>query len=62
MTLGAAVYAEFDAACSRTLRAWADLGQVTLPQLTGIPAYAWFAGLAVFAILFFRRVDSRTAA
>jgi uncharacterized membrane protein YedE/YeeE len=62
MTLGAAVYAEFDAACSRTLRAWADLGQVTLPQLTGIPAYAWFAGLAVFAILFFRRVDSRSAA
>ncbi|MEJ5369184.1 MAG: YeeE/YedE thiosulfate transporter family protein [Bryobacteraceae bacterium] len=59
MTLGAAVYSEFDAACTRALRAPIDLGQVTLPQLTGVPAAAWFAALALFALLFFRWLDRR---
>ncbi|GIU74264.1 MAG: hypothetical protein KatS3mg004_1351 [Bryobacteraceae bacterium] len=61
MTVGAAVYAEFDTACGR-LRSMVDLGPATLPALTGIPAYVWFAGLVIFAVLFFRWIDSRTAA
>lgn len=59
MTLGAAVYAEFDTACTRTLRAPVDLGNVTLPQVTGVPAAAWFALLAVFAVVFFRWLERR---
>lgn len=59
MTLGAAVYAEFDVACTRTLRAPLDLGPVTLPQLTGVPAAAWFGLLGLFAWLFFRWLDRR---
>jgi uncharacterized membrane protein YedE/YeeE len=61
MTVVAAVYAEFDTACGR-LRSMADLGPATLPTLTGIPAYVWSAGLVIFAVLFFRWIDSRTAA
>lgn len=61
MALGAAVYAEFDTSCAR-LRSIVDLGQATLPQLTGIPAPVWFAGLLVFAVLFFRWIDSRRPA
>lgn len=60
MTLGAAAYAEFDTACTRTLRAPVDLGNVTLPQMTGVPAAAWFALLAVFAVMFFRWLERRT--
>lgn len=60
MTVGAAVYAEFDVACTRTLRAPVDLGNVTLPQVTGVPAAAWFALLAVFAVVFFRWLERRT--
>lgn len=59
MTVGAAVYAEFDVACTRTLRAPVDLGNVTLPQVTGVPAAAWFALLAVFAVVFFRWLERR---
>jgi uncharacterized membrane protein YedE/YeeE len=59
MLLGAAVYPEFDAACTRTLRAAVDLGPVTLPQWTGVPAAAWFAALALLAWFFFRWVDRR---
>ncbi len=62
MTLGAAVYSEFDVACTRTLRAPVDLGAATLPQVTGVPAAIWFAGLALFAWLFFRWLDRRAAA
>lgn len=61
MTLGAAIYAEFDTACAR-LRSWIDLGPATLPELTGIPAHVWFAGLFVFAVLLFRWIDSRKPA
>ncbi|MCS7042964.1 MAG: YeeE/YedE family protein [Bryobacteraceae bacterium] len=61
MTLGAAVYSELDASCAR-LRALADFGPVTLPQITGIPAHVWFAAVLVFAVLFFRWIDSRRAA
>lgn len=62
MALGAAVYAEFDVVCTRMLRAPVDLGRVTLPQLTGMPPVAWFALLALFAVLFFRWLDRREAA
>ena len=61
MILGAAVYAEFDAACTRTLRAPVDLGPLTLPQLTGVPAAVWFAALSLFALLFFRWLARREA-
>ncbi len=61
MTLGAAAYSELDASCAR-LRSLVDLGQATLPQLTGIPAHVWFAALLVFALLFFRWIDSRRPA
>lgn len=62
MTLGAAVYSEFDVACTRALRAPLDLGPVTLPQLTGVPAAVWFAALVLFAWLFFRWLDRRASA
>ncbi len=62
MILGAAVYSEFDAVCTRSLRAPVDLGPVTLPQITGVPAAAWFALLAAFTLLFFRWLGRRPAA
>lgn len=62
MTIGAAVYSEFDVACTRTLRAPVDLGPVTLPQVTGVPAAVWFAVLALFAWIFFRWLDRRASA
>ncbi len=61
MILGAAVYSEFDAVCTRALRAPVDLGPVTLPQITGAPAAAWFALLAAFALFFFRWLVRRLA-
>lgn len=61
MTLGAAAYAEADAQCARTIKTWIDLGPVTLPQVTGVPAGVWFAVLALLAIVFFRWLDRRNA-
>lgn len=59
MTIGAAVYAEFDVVCTRLLRAPLDWGPVTLPQVTGMPAAVWFALVGLFAFLFFRWLDRR---
>ena len=54
---GAILYAlSFDWLKSHVLNVW-TLGKVRLPDLTGIPDVAWFAGLAIAAGLFFWWVE-----
>lgn len=49
MLAGAALYAEVHGACSRTiLQVW-SLGKVTLPELTGLPAWLWIGLLGAGA-------------
>ena len=49
MLAGSALYAEVHGACSRTiLKVW-SLGKVTLPELTGLPAWLWTGLLAAVA-------------
>lgn len=61
MVAGAIVYAlTFDWVKLNVLKVWA-LGKVRLPDLTGIPDGVWFAGLAVFAVVFFVWIERRAA-
>ena len=60
MIAAAAVFAEFSGFFAATIQKWSNLGPVTLPQLTGIPAWAWFAALALGAASLFRWLDRRT--
>lgn len=46
---GAAVFAEAFPAIDRTLYAMVDLGKVTLPDVTGVPAWVFVGGLVVAA-------------
>jgi uncharacterized membrane protein YedE/YeeE len=62
MVAAAALYAEFAAGFSRSILTWANLGPVTLPELTGIPAWVWFTILAAGAFLLFRWLDKRLEA
>jgi uncharacterized protein len=43
MLAGAAVFAEMFSGLSRTVLTWWDRGTVTLPDVTGIPAWVFFA-------------------
>lgn len=61
MIAAAAVYAELAGGFSKTILAWANLGPVTLPELTGVPAWVWLAGLAAGAAAFFRWLEKREA-
>jgi uncharacterized protein len=47
MVAGAALYAEAYPALEKNLLAWGDLGQVTLPALTGISAWILIGALAL---------------
>lgn len=58
MAAGAALYAEA-APYLGPLLGWANYGPVTLPQLTGWPAWVIFALLAPAALLVFRWVERR---
>jgi uncharacterized protein len=57
MLCGALLFAEQFAFLNTTVLSWRNLGPVTLPQLTGVPAAAVFAVLAVGAILLFRKIE-----
>jgi uncharacterized membrane protein YedE/YeeE len=48
---GAAVFAEVFPVVDRTLYALVDLGKVTLPDVTGVPAWVFVAGLVVVAAI-----------
>lgn len=61
MVAAAALYAELAAGFSKNILTWANLGPVTLPELTGVSAWVWLAGLAAFAAVFFRWLEKRNA-
>lgn len=56
MLVGAVLFAEQFGFFSRNILTWADLGPVTLPQLTRIPAWAIFAVLIAGTGLLFRQI------
>ena len=61
MVAGAILYAlSFDWLKAHVLNVWA-LGKVRLPDLTSIPDAVWFAGLAIFAGLFFWWIEATEA-
>ena len=57
MLLGAAVFAEMYAFLSGNVLKWADFGKITLPDVTGVPAWAWLAGLALVAAAVFALIE-----
>ena len=59
MIAAAAVYAELSGFFAATIQKWSNLGPVTLPELTGVPAWAWFAALAIAAASLFHWLDRR---
>lgn len=59
MLVAAAVYAELAGIFASSILTWSNLGPVTLPELTGVPAWVWFAGLAAGAALLFRWLEKR---
>jgi uncharacterized membrane protein YedE/YeeE len=59
MLAGAFLYAEISGWAAEKIQSVANLGPVTLPQVTGVPAWVWFAALAAGAALFFRWLDRR---
>jgi hypothetical protein len=61
MMLGVVVFAAVFPALKAGLLSWRNLGPVTLPELTGIPAAAWFALLAAGCLFLFRWLDRRPA-
>ena len=62
MLVGALLFAEIYAALGRTLMKWYDLGPLTLPAVTGLPAWAIFAAFATGALLLFRFLERRDRA
>lgn len=56
MFTGAAIFAELYGWFAATVLKWFNLGEVTLPQLTGVPAWVLLAGLAVACLFVFRAV------
>jgi uncharacterized protein len=58
MLFGALLFAEQFAFLGRTVLAWINLGPVTLPELTRLPAWAIFAVLAAGAVILFRRIEA----
>jgi uncharacterized membrane protein YedE/YeeE len=53
MLVGALLFAELYGWLSRTVLAWANLGPVTLPEMTGLPVWAIFAAIAALAFALF---------
>lgn len=61
MIAGAVLYAfSFSWMKAHVLNVWA-LGKVRLPQMTGVPDFAWLLGLAVVSLAFFVWLDRRSA-
>jgi uncharacterized protein len=61
MLAAAAVFAELAAGFSTSIMKWANLGPVTLPDVTGVPAWVWLSVLAGGALLLFRWLEKREA-
>jgi len=59
MMCGALLFAELFAFFNNTVLSWLNLGPVTLPQLTHVPAAAIFLVLTAGAVLLFRQVETR---
>ncbi|MEO8594299.1 MAG: YeeE/YedE thiosulfate transporter family protein [Candidatus Solibacter sp.] len=57
MMLGALLFAEQFSFFGKNVLAWIDLGPVTLPELTRIPAWAIFVGLTAGAVMLFRQIE-----
>jgi uncharacterized membrane protein YedE/YeeE len=57
MLVGAAAFSEVFGSWKDTLLKWNDLGPVTLPQLTGIPAWVFLAVLTLAALALFRALE-----
>lgn len=57
MLAGAILFAELFAFFKTNILTWLDLGPVTLPELTGLPAWAIFSLLAVASLALFRLLD-----
>ena len=55
--LGGALYAFSFPWISAKILPVGALGKVRLPDVTGVPAWIWFAGLAVGAVLLFRLIE-----
>ncbi len=54
MMVGAAFFAEIYDALRTTLLKWYDLGPITLPEMTGLPAWLMLGVLTIGALLLFR--------
>jgi hypothetical protein len=59
MMLGAAFFAELFKGLSGSLLKWGDLGPVTLPEATGIPAWVFFVVLTLAAVPLFVWLERR---
>ncbi len=59
MLAGAWVYAEMSGWATRNIQQAVDLGPITLPEVTAIPAWAWFVALIAGAVLLFGWLDRR---
>lgn len=57
MLVGAMLFAGLYAFFGTNILTWFDLGPVTLPELTRVPAAAILAGLAVGAAVLFRQLE-----
>lgn len=57
MVFGALLFAGQFSFFSKNILTWFDLGPVTLPQLTGVPAWAIFIVLTLGALLLFRQLE-----
>ncbi|MBI4890131.1 MAG: YeeE/YedE family protein [Acidobacteria bacterium] len=57
MIAAAALYAELEAGFSKNILTWANYGSVTLPDVTGISEWVWFAVLAAGSGLLFRVLE-----
>lgn len=55
--LGGVAYAFAFPWISRVILPVGALGKVRLPDVTGVPAWLWFTGLAVGAVLLFRAIE-----
>jgi uncharacterized protein len=58
---GAAAFAALFPALSANILTWANWGPVTLPDLTGIPAWGWLCAIAAAAALLFRWLERKHA-
>jgi hypothetical protein len=54
---GTLLFAEQFAFLGKNVLTWANLGPVTFPELTRIPAWAIFVGLTAGAVMLFRQIE-----